>query len=185
MRQRTYLFDTSTWLPEGVATHPIECVEDKYYCGIEDLGLIVEGGDIAKGNVNKSVIPFYDFMDEGMGTSYFGENENVIDLKHANFYVTTNSQTKDDAAPVILYITGDLYDSVNNKTVLSDRYYRVKLEKGVKPNTVYKLSAHITGKGSYAPGVNQENTDLSAILKIQSWDGKDLDKITIDEDFEL
>ena len=185
VRQRTYLFDTSTWLPEGVATHPIECVEDKYYCGIEDLGLIVEGGDIAKGNVNKSVIPFYDFMDEGMGTSYFGENENVIDLKHANFYVTTNSQTKDDAAPVILYITGDLYDSVNNKTVLSDRYYRVKLEKGVKPNTVDTLSAHITGKGSYAPGVNQENTDLSAILKIQSWDGKDLDKITIDEDFEL
>ena len=74
---------------------------------------------------------------------------------------------------------------MNDKTVLSDRYYRIKLEKGVKPNTVYKLSAHIIGKGSYAPGVNQENTDLSVTINIQSWDGKDLDKITIDEDIEL
>ncbi len=185
VRQRTYLFDTSTWLPEGVATHPIEYVEDKYYCGIEDLGLIVEGGEIAEGNVNKSVVHEYPFMPEEMGTSYFGDKEDVINLERANFYVTVNSQTKDDAAPVILYIKGDLYDSVNDKTVLSDRYYRIKLENGVKPNTVYKLTATITGKGSYAPGVNQENTDLSVILNIQSWDGKDLDKITIDEDFEL
>ncbi|MCS2893415.1 fimbrial protein [Parabacteroides faecis] len=189
VRQRTYLFDTSTWLPEGVATHPIECVEDKYYCGIEDLGLIVEGGDIAKGNVNESAVPNFPFMGDGMGTNFtnelIGKGEDATHLEDANFYVTTNSNTKDDAAPVILYITGDLYDSVNDKTVLSDRYYRVKLEKGVKPNTVYKLSAHITGKGSSAPGVNQENTDLSVTLNIQSWDGKDLDKITIDEDFEL
>lgn len=189
VRQRTYLFDTSTWLPEGVATHPVECVEDKYYCGIEDLGLIVEGGDIAEGNVNKSAVPYFPFMGDGMGINFtnelIGTGEDATHLEYANFYVTTNSQTQDDAAPVILYITGDLYDSVNNKTVLSDRYYRIKLEKGVKLNTVYKLIATITGKGSSAPGVNQENTDLSAILKIQSWDGKDLDKITIDEDIEL
>lgn len=189
VRQRTYLFDTSTWLPEVDVAHPIECVEDKYYCGIEDLGLIVEGGEIAEGNVNKSAVPYFPFMGDGMGKNFtnklIAHRDSVVDLENVNFYVTTNSNTKDDAAPVILYIKGDLYDSVNDKTVLSDRYYRIKLEKGVKPNTVYKLSAHITGKGSYAPGVNQENTDLSVTINIQSWDGKDLDKITIDEDFEL
>lgn len=188
VRQRTYLFDTREWSMNGVPTHPMEYADDTYYCGIDDLSLIAKGEEIAEGNVNESVLD-YPFMNSAMGRVY-DENPPLIGNDESMavedvFYVTSNSHTKDDLAPVILYIKGDLYDSKNAKNVLTDRYYRIKLEKGVQSNTVYRIEARITGKGSSVPGINQENTDLSAILERQTWQGEVLDRINIDYDIDL
>ena len=121
------------------------------------------------------------------------EPDNVIEITEdgsldnaASFYAMTNSATKEVGSyPVILYIKGDLYDSGNKKPVLSNRYFRSKLAKGVQRNTLYKIEATIQGKGSPEPGDNKENIDLSVTITVKSWEGKTLDVITINEEIEI
>lgn len=174
VRPNSNLFDTSTWLlPGDAAKHPIEHTGGGFLCGIDNPA---PDGEIVAGNVQADYL--LKTIDVSLGQGASQENP-------ASFYVMTNSDKKDDNAPVLLYIKGDLYDSKHNKNILTNRYYRIKLENGVKRNTVYKVAATIVGIGSSVPGINQEDIQLSAEIKIQSWDGKDLDKITIDEDIEL
>ena len=78
-----------------------------------------------------------------------------------------------------------MYDSENDKPVLTNRYYRIKLAKGVQRNTVYKISATIEGKGSPEPGDNKDNVDMSVTIKVNTWDDVTLDTITINEEIEI
>ena len=97
----------------------------------------------------------------------------------------TNSDTKESgAAPVILYIKGDLYDG-NKKPVLTNRYYRIKLANGVQRNTIYKIEATIEGKGSPEPGDNKDNVKMSVTIKVNTWDDVTLKTITINEEIEI
>lgn len=175
VRPESYLFETV-----GIEGHPIEKKDDSYLRGIED-NTFYEGDDseIAK---------------ESTYASYLSENkEPVVEIEEdtplenaASFYAMTNSATKETGSyPVILYIKGDLYDSVNNKPVLTDRYFRIKLAKGVQRNTLYKIEATIQGKGSPEPGDNKENFDLSVTITVLSWEGVVLDTYTINDEIEI
>lgn len=177
VRPKSYLFDMTGWGDiDGVNKHPIEIKED-YLCGIDSY---YEGGDIAEGNtkddnLNKEFVPV---------TNIKPNENNHTDL--ARFYAMTNSDTKENgSAPVVLYIKGDLYDSKNNKPVLTNRYYRIKLAKGVQRNTIYKIEATIEGKGSSDPGDNKENVEMSVTIRVNTWDDVTLETITINEEIEI
>lgn len=174
VRPESYLFDT------GAEGHSIEKEDDSYLRGIED-NAFYEGDDS-------------EITKKSTYAPYLSENkEPVIEITEdkthenaASLYAMTNSVTKESGNyPVILYIKGDLYDSVNNKPVLSNRYFRIKLAKGVQRNTLYKVEATIQGKGSPEPGDNKENIDLSVTITVQSWDGVTLDKYTINKEIEI
>lgn len=174
VRPESYLFDT------GAEGHSIEKEDDSYLRGIED-NAFYEGDDS-------------EITKKSTYAPYLSENkESVIEITEdkthenaASLYAMTNSATKESGSyPVILYIKGDLYDSVNNKPVLSNRYFRIKLAKGVQRNTLYKVEATIQGKGSPEPGDNKENIDLSVTITVQSWDGVTLDKYTINKEIEI
>ena len=180
VRPKSYLFDMTDWkFDTGTEKHPIE-IKDGYLCGIEKF---FNGGDIAEGNVKD------DKLNEGFtpATTIITEENNHTDL--ARFYVMTNSYKGSENVkgeyPVILYIKGDLYDSKNNKPVLTNRYYRIKLAKGVQRNTIYKIEATIEGKGSPEPGDNKENVKMSVTISVETWQGVTLDTITIDEEIEI
>lgn len=173
VRPKSYLFDMTDWdFMNDAEKHVLENKEDGYLCGIDKTG-----GDIVVGNVLDENL-LYEYKDVTINST-----TSKTDLAH--FYAMTNSDTKDGAAPVILYIKGDLYDSKNNKPVLTDRYYRIKLAKGVQRNTIYKIEATIEGKGSPEPGDNKENVKMSVTIKVNSWDDVTLDTITIDEEIEI
>lgn len=173
VRPKSYLFDMTDWdFMNDAEKHALENKKDGYLCGIDKTG-----GDIVTENV----------LDENLLSNYedvtINSTTSKTDLAH--FYAMTNSDTKDGAAPVILYIKGDLYDSKNKKNVLTNRYYRIKLAKGVQRNTIYKIEATIEGKGSPEPGDNKENVKMSVTIKVNSWDDERLDTITIDEEIEI
>ncbi|MCD8135262.1 MAG: fimbrial protein [Parabacteroides gordonii] len=174
VRPQSYLFDMMGWsdIAEG-ETHPME-IKEGYLCGIDNY---FAGGEIAKGNEQAEYLK----KDFAPATIIKSGESGHVDLTH--FYAMTNSDTKEAGQyPVILYIKGDLYDSVNGKNVLTDRYFRIKLAKGVLCNTLYKISATIQGKGSPEPGDNKENIDMSVTITVQTWDGVILDKIKINEE---
>lgn len=176
VRPESYLFDMMDWNEAEVEKHPIE-IKKGYLCGIEKY---VGDGDIAEGNEKD------DNLSKGFSpaTTIKPDEESHTDL--ASFYAMTNSDTKESgSAPVILYIKGDLYDSKNNKPVLTNRYYRIKLAKGVQRNTIYKIEATIEGKGSPAPGDNKENVKMSVTINVKTWDDVILDTIKIDEEIEI
>lgn len=175
VRPKSYLFDMTDWdFDPETEKHPIE-IEEGYLCGIEKY---VEGGEIAEGN-DKDDNLNKDFSDVTIKPG----GENHTDL--ASFYAMTNSDTKESgAAPVILYIKGDLYDG-NKKPVLTNRYYRIKLANGVQRNTIYKIEATIEGKGSPEPGDNKDNVKMSVTIKVNTWDDVTLKTITINEEIEI
>lgn len=174
VRPQSYLFDMTVC--NDIAEeerHPIE-IKDKYQCGI---GGYFQKGEIADGNEQADYLK----KDFDPATILKSGEANHTDL--ARFYAMTNSDIKGEGQyPVILYIKGDLYDSVNEKNVLTDRYFRIKLAKGVQRNTLYKISGTIQGKGSPEPGDNKDNVDMSVTITALSWDGVILDKIEIDEE---
>lgn len=173
VRPKSYLFDMTGWdFMNDAEKHVLENKEDGYLCGIDKTG-----GDIVVGNVLDENL-LYEYKDVTINST-----TSKTDLAH--FYAMTNSDTKDGAAPVILYIKGDLYDSKNKKNVLTNRYYRIKLAKGVQRNTIYKIEATIEGKGSPDPGDNKENVKMSVTIKVNSWDDVTLDTITINEEIEI
>ena len=176
VRPKSYLFDMMDWKFEtGTGEkHPME-IKEGYLCGIEKY---FHGGDIAEGNekddnLSKVFSP---------ATTIKPGEESHTDL--ASFYAMTNSDAKDGAAPVILYIKGDLYDGAGN-AVLTNRYYRIKFAKGVQRNTIYKIEATIEGKGSPEPGDNKDNVKMSVTISVETWEGVTLDTITIDEEIEI
>lgn len=176
VRPKSYLFDMMDWKFEtGTGEkHPME-IKEGYLCGIEKY---FHGGDIAEGNekddnLSKVFSP---------ATTIKPGEESHTDL--ASFYAMTNSDAKDGAAPVILYIKGDLYDGAGN-AVLTNRYYRIKFANGVQRNTIYKIEATIEGKGSPDPGDNKDNVKMSVTIKVNSWDDVLLDTITINEEIEI
>lgn len=178
VRPESYLFDMTDWKFEADTDnkHPME-IKEGYLCGIDEY---FHGGDIAEGNEKD------DNLSKGFSpaTTIKPDEESHTDL--ASFYAMTNSDTKESgSAPVILYIKGDLYDIKNNKPVLTNRYYRIKLAKGVQRNTIYKIEATIEGKGSPVPGDNKDNVKMSVTIKVNSWDDVTLDTITIDEEIEI
>lgn len=174
VRPKSYLFDMTDWdFMNDAEKHVLENKEDGYLCGIDKTG-----GDIVTENVLDENL-LYEYKDVTINST-----TSKTDL--ARFYAMTNSDTKESgAAPVILYIKGDLYDSKNNKPVLTNRYYRIKLAKGVQRNTIYKIEATIEGKGSPEPGDNKENVKMSVTIKVNSWDDETLDTIKIDEEIEI
>lgn len=174
VRPKSYLFDMTDWdFMDEAEKHALENKEDGYLCGIDKTG-----GDIVAGNVLDENL-LYECKDVTINST-----TSKTDLAH--FYAMTNSDTKESgAAPVILYIKGDLYDSKNDKPVLTNRYYRIKLAKGVQRNTIYKIEATIEGKGSPDPGDNKDNVKMSVTIKVNSWDDVLLDTITINEEIEI
>ena len=174
VRPKSYLFDMTDWdFMNDAEKHALENKKDGYLCGIDKTG-----GDIVTENVLDENL-LYEYKDVTINST-----TSKTDL--ARFYAMTNSDTKESgAAPVILYIKGDLYDSKNNKAVLRNRYYRIKLAKGVQRNTIYKIEATIEGKGSPEPGDNKENVKMSVTIKVNSWDDETLDTIKIDEEIEI
>lgn len=175
IRPKSYLFDMTDWEFEtGTGDkHPME-IKEGYLCGIEEY---FHGGDIAEGNTKD------ENLNKDFSNATIKPGEDNPDLAH--FYAMTNSDTKEGVAPVIFYIKGDLYDSKNNKPVLTNRYYRIKLAKGVQRNTIYKIEATIEGKGSPDPGDNKDNVKMSVTINVETWQGVTLDTITIDEEIEI
>lgn len=175
VRPESYLFDT------GAGGHLIEKDDNPYLRGIEDNAYFEGNASEIAGNSS-----YASYLDENK------DPENIIEVAEdtslenvASFYAMTNSATKDSGEyPVILYIKGDLCDGTG-KPVLTDRYFRIKLAKGVQRNTLYKIEATIQGKGSPEPGDNKENIDLSATITVQTWDNVTLDTITIEEEIEI
>ena len=174
VRPKSYLFDMTDWdFMNDAEKHALENKKDGYLCGIDKTG-----GDIVTENVLDENL-LYEYKDVTINST-----TSKTDL--ARFYAMTNSDTKESgAAPVILYIKGDLYDSKNNKAVLRNRYYRIKLAKGVQRNTIYKIEATIEGKGSPEPGDNKENVKMSVTINVNSWDDETLDTLKIDEEIEI
>ncbi|KKB49530.1 fimbrial protein [Parabacteroides gordonii] len=173
VRPKSYLFDMTGWdFMNDAEKHALENKEDGYLCGIDKTG-----GDIVTGNIpDKNLL--YECKDVTINST-----TSKIDLAH--FYAMTNSDTKESgSAPVILYIKGDLYDGAGN-AVLTNRYYRIKLAKGVQRNTIYKIEATIEGKGSPEPGDNKDNVKMSVTISVETWEGVTLDTITIDEEIEI
>ena len=110
-------------------------------------------------------------------------NESEPHKDIARFYAMTNSFTKDGATPVILYFKGSWYDAAD-KPVLTNRYYRIKLQNGVQRNTIYKIEATLKGKGSPDPDIKDDVT-LSVTITVKSWEGITLDEYTINEEIEI
>ncbi len=176
VRPKSYLFDMTSWgFDISTDKHSME-IKDGYLCGI---GNYVEGGDIAKGNVKDDNLNQEDFV-----TNPDGSNQTEL----ARFYAMTNSYKGSENVageyPVILYIKGDLYDGAGN-AVLRNRYYRIKLAKGVQRNTIYKIEVTIEGKGSPELGDNKDNVKMSVTISVETWEGVTLDTITIDEEIEI
>lgn len=172
VRPKSYLFDMTDWdFMNDAEKHVLENKEDGYLCGIDKTG-----GDIVVGNVLDENL-LYEYKDVTINST-----TSKTDL--ARFYAMTNSDAKDGAAPVILYIKGDLYDGAGN-AVLTNRYYRIKFAKGVQRNTIYKIEATIEGKGSPDPGDNKDNVKMSVTISVETWEGVTLDTITIDEEIEI
>lgn len=180
VRPESYLFDMTDWKFEADADnkHPME-IKEGYSCGI-GIEEYFHGGDIAEGNEKD------DNLSKGFSPAITIKPDEESHTDLASFYAMTNSDTKESgSAPVILYIKGDLYDSKNNKPVLTNRCYRIKLAKGVQRNTIYKIEATIEGKGSPDPGDNKENVKMSVTISVETWVGVTLDTITIDEEIEI
>lgn len=176
VRPQSYLYDTGTgWtLPEEVTPHTMEFIEDHYLCGIEEK--LQVGGEIATGS------EYAEYLTKATDVTITGDNsEHHKDI--ASFYAMTNSFTKDGAAPVILYLKGSWYDAAD-QPALTNRYYRIKLQKGVQRNTIYKIEATLKGKGSPDPDIKDDVT-LSVTITVKSWEGKTLDVITINEEIEI
>lgn len=176
VRPQSYLFDTNNWDWVGEGKHSMENKEGDYLCGVDDY-YEGEGGEIVAGST------YVDYLEKDTAVAIkTGEVHTDI----ARFYAMTNLDTKiNGIAPVILYIKGDLYDVVNKKTVLKDRHYRIKLEKGLQRNTVYKIEATIKGKGSPEAGDNKENVDLSVTIITETWDRVILEKVVINKEIEI
>lgn len=171
VRPTSHFFD----VPVGEEGASME-IKKEYLSGIEDYKV---DGDIAKGS------SFVDYLRKEF-TDYIVKKGDDAHTDLAQFYAMTNSDTKDVGNyPVILYIKGSIYDSVNKKYLLTDRYYRIKLAKGVKRNTIYKIEATIQGKGSPEPGDNKENADMSITIITKTWDEVTLDTITIEGEIEI
>lgn len=167
----SYFFD----VPVGEDGASME-IKKEYLSGIKDYKV---DGDIAKGS------SFADYLRKEF-TDYIVKKGDDTHIDLARFYAMTNSDTKEVGKyPVILYIKGSIYDSVNQKYLLTDRYYRIKLAKGVKRNTIYKIEATIQGKGSPEPGDNKENADMSITIITKTWDEVTLDTITIEGEIEI
>ena len=173
VRPKSYLFDMTGWdFMNDAEKHALENKKDGYLCGIDKTG-----GDIVVGNVLDENL-LYEYKDVTINST-----TSKTDL--ARFYAMTNSDTKESgAAPVILYIKGDLYDGAGN-AVLTNRYYRIKLANGVQRNTIYKIEVTIEGKGSPEPGDNKDNVKMSVTISVETWEGVTLDTITIDEEIEI
>lgn len=173
VRPKSYLFDMTDWdFMNDAEKHALENKKDGYLCGIDKTG-----GDIVTENVLDENL-LYEYKDVTINST-----TSKTDL--ARFYAMTNSDTKESgSAPVILYIKGDLYDGAGN-AVLTNRYYRIKLAKGVQRNTIYKIEATIEGKGSPEPGDNKDNVKMSVTISVETWEGVTLDTITIDEEIEI
>lgn len=176
VRPKSYLFDMTGWKFDISTDKHLMEIKDGYLCGI---GGYFHGGDIAEENTKE------DNLNEvySPATTIKPGEENHTDL--TRFYAMTNSDTKESRYPVILYIKGDLYDYGTNRPVLTNRYYRIKLAKGVQRNTIYKIEATIEGKGSPEPGDNKENVKMSVNIQVKTWDDVLLDTITIDEEIEI
>lgn len=171
VRPTSHFFD----VPVGEDGASME-IKKEYLSGIKDYKV---DGDIAKGS------SFVDYLRKEF-TGYIVKKGDDAHTDLAQFYAMTNSDTKDVGNyPVILYIKGSIYDSVNQKYLLTDRYYRIKLAKGVKRNTIYKIEATIQGKGSPEPGDNKENADMSITIITKTWDEVTLDTITIEGEIEI
>lgn len=176
VRPQSYLYDTKTgWtLPEGATLHTMEFIEDHYLCGIEEK--LQVGGEIVAGS------EYAEYLTKATDVTITGDDsEHHKDI--ASFYAMTNSFTKDGAAPVILYLKGSWYD-VADQPALTNRYYRIKLEKGVQRNTIYKIGATLKGKGSPDPDIKDDVT-LSVTITVKSWEGITLDEYTINEEIEI
>lgn len=185
VRPQSYLYDTETgWtLPKGVTPHTMEFIEDSYLCGIEKK--LQVGGEIFAGS------EYAEYLTTATDVSITGD-ESEHHKGIASFYAMTNSFTKDDVpvvpavpavAPVILYLKGSWYDAAD-QPALTNRYYRIKLEKGVQRNTIYKIAATIQGKGSPDPDIKGDAT-LSVTITVESWEGITLDEYTINEEIEI
>lgn len=174
VRPQSYLYDTGIgWtLPEGATPHTMEFIEDRYLCGIEKK--LQVGGEIVAGS------EYAEYLTKATDVTIAG-NESHKDI--AGFYAMTNSFAKDGVAPVMLYLKGSWYDAVN-KPALTNRYYRIKLEKGVQRNTIYKIKATLKGKGSPDPDIKDDAT-LSVTITVLSWEGEELEKYTINEEIEI
>lgn len=176
VRPQSYLYDTKTgWtLPEGATLHTMEFIEDHYLCGIEEK--LQVGGEIVAGS------EYAEYLTKATDVTITGDDsEHHKDI--ASFYAMTNSFTKDGAAPVILYLKGSWYDAAD-QPALTNRYYRIKLEKGVQRNTIYKIEATLKGKGSPDPDIKDDVT-LSVTITVKSWEGITLDEYTINEEIEI
>lgn len=176
VRPQSYLYDTKTgWtLPEGATLHTMEFIEDHYLCGIEEK--LQVGGEIVAGS------EYAEYLTKATDVTITGDDsEHHKDI--ASFYAMTNSFTKDGAAPVILYLKGSWYDAAD-QPALTNRYYRIKLEKGVQRNTIYKIGATLKGKGSPDPDIKDDVT-LSVTITVKSWEGITLDEYTINEEIEI
>lgn len=171
VRPTSHFFD----VPVGEAGASME-IKKEYLSGIKDYKV---DGDIAKGS------SFADYLRKEF-TDYIVKKGDDTHTDLAQFYAMTNSDTKDVGKyPVILYIKGSIYDSEKGKYLLENRYYRIKLAKGVKRNTIYKIEATIQGKGSPEPGDNKENADMSITIITKTWDEVTLDTITIEGEIEI
>ena len=172
VRPQSYLYDTKTdWtLPEGATQHTMEFIEDRYLCGIEEE--LQVGGEIVAGS------EYAEYLTTATDVTITGDDKEPH-KGIASFYAMTNSFTKDGAAPVILYLKGSWYDAAG-KPALTNRYYRIKLEKGVQRNTIYKIEATLKGKGSPDPDIKDDVT-LSVTITVKSWEGITLDEYTIEE----
>lgn len=171
VRPTSYFFD----VPVGDEGASME-IKDGYLSGIKDYK---ENGDIAEGNSLANYL-----RKEFNPNIVVGESKD-FSTDPVQFYAMTNSDTKTDKYPVILYIKGSIYDKAKEEYLLKDRYYRIKLAKGVKRNTIYRIEAKIQGKGSPEPGDNKDNIDMSATISVLSWERVELDKILIEEEIEL
>jgi hypothetical protein len=177
VRPQSYLYDTKTGsvLSETEGLHTMEFIEDNYLCGIKDYS---QGGEIVAGNV------LADYLKKDTSVIVTGAEAEQPHTNIASFYAMTNSYTAEGVAPVILYFKGTIYDAVNG-AVLTDRYYRIKLKKGVQRNTIYKIVPTVKGKGSHDPGENQDDATLSVTITVKSWEGITLEEITINEEIEI
>lgn len=171
VRPTSHFFD----VPVGGEEASIE-IKEGYLSGVEEYK---ESGEIAEGSI------FADYLCKEFNSNIVVGESKDFPTDPVQFYAMTNSDTKTDKYPVILYIKGSIYDSKKGEYLLEDRYYRIKLAKGVKRNTIYKIEATIQGKGSPEPGDNKDNIDMSATISVLSWERVELDKILIEEEIEL
>lgn len=176
VRPQSYFYDTNTgWtLPEEATLHTMEFIEDSYLCGIEK--------EHQKGEEIAANSEYASYLTKATDVTIAGDDsEPHKDI--ASFYAMTNSFFKDGAAPVMLYFKGSWSDTAG-KPALTDRNYRIKLQKGVQRNTIYKIKATLKGKGSPDTDIKDDAT-LSVTITVKSWEGITLEEITINEEIEI